>query len=225
VFRLPDGGPVLLRRVHPRSWRWGRQKQDGPGRPSNTSTSCATSRLHCNFGIDLINQIKLGETRPLWTAPFPGGDPGPVRRGRSSWNTAYAEDHDAHGSTRAECADCSRATCATSRNRRCQQNRRGSRCFEATDNPFPLDERDDRPEKKERNFFETRPWIEYQTGGRTELGMIELAGAIGRSYMRSNDPNFLRLTRNVLQKTLAMFARIQSYSATCLVCSDQLIDH
>ncbi len=39
--------------------------------------------MHCNFGIDLINQIKLENPR-LWTCAVPGRDPRAFRaRGRA----------------------------------------------------------------------------------------------------------------------------------------------
>ncbi len=37
--------------------------------------------MHCNFGIDLINQLKL-ENPHLWTAEFKARDQGPVPEGR-----------------------------------------------------------------------------------------------------------------------------------------------
>ena len=43
--------------------------------------------MHCNFGIDLINQIKL-ENPHLWTARVQGRDHGAVPARRSSSNTA-----------------------------------------------------------------------------------------------------------------------------------------
>ena len=43
--------------------------------------------MHCNFGIDLINTIKL-ENPHLWTRGVPRGDPARCSRRRSSSNTA-----------------------------------------------------------------------------------------------------------------------------------------
>ena len=43
--------------------------------------------MHCNFGIDLINQIKL-ENPQLWTPQLQGRDQGPVPEGASSSSTA-----------------------------------------------------------------------------------------------------------------------------------------
>jgi ribonucleoside-diphosphate reductase beta chain len=42
--------------------------------------------MHCNFGIDLINQLKL-ENPHLWTAAFQGRNQGLVRAEPWSWNT------------------------------------------------------------------------------------------------------------------------------------------
>ena len=42
--------------------------------PSSISTSCATRSIHLNFGIDVINQIKI-ENPHLWTQDVPGRGP------------------------------------------------------------------------------------------------------------------------------------------------------
>ena len=68
--------------------------------------------MHCNFGIDLINQIKL-ENPQLWTLPFRDEVRGLFRKA-VDLEYAYAEDtmpRGVLGSTRR----CSRAICGTSR--------------------------------------------------------------------------------------------------------------
>ena len=62
--------------------------------------------MHCNFGIDLINQIKL-ENPHLWTPAVPRRDPGadpqrrrarvPLRRGHHAARRARAERADVQG--------------------------------------------------------------------------------------------------------------------------------
>jgi ribonucleoside-diphosphate reductase beta chain len=115
--------------------------------------------MHCNFGIDLINQIKL-ENPHLWT-------PSSARRSgrlfRKAVELEYAVRRGHHAARRAGLnAPCSRATCATSPTAAAQQIGLEP-MFPGEDNPFPwMSEMIDL--KKERNFFETRV-IEYQSGG------------------------------------------------------------
>ncbi|HEY4039254.1 MAG TPA: ribonucleotide-diphosphate reductase subunit beta, partial [Burkholderiaceae bacterium] len=115
--------------------------------------------MHCNFGIDLINQIKL-ENPHLWSQDFRAG----VRELFSQaveLEYRYAEDTMPTGVLGLN-APMFKSYLRYIANRRCQQIG-VEPLFEAADNPFPwMSEMIDL--KKERNFFETRV-IEYQTGG------------------------------------------------------------
>jgi ribonucleoside-diphosphate reductase beta chain len=115
--------------------------------------------MHCNFGIDLINQIKLENPR-LWSQSFRAG----IRELFSravELEYRYAEDTMPTGVLGLN-APMFKSYLRYIANRRCQQIGIEP-LFEASDNPFPwMSEMADL--KKERNFFETRV-IEYQTGG------------------------------------------------------------
>ncbi len=115
--------------------------------------------MHCNFGIDMINQIKL-ENPGLWTTEFRAEI-------RQLFLTAvdleyrYAEDTMPRGVLGLNAAmfkDYLRYIA----NRRAQQIGMET-LFPEQENPFPwMSEMIDL--KKERNFFETRV-LEYQSGG------------------------------------------------------------
>ncbi|MBE0625664.1 MAG: ribonucleotide-diphosphate reductase subunit beta [Burkholderiales bacterium] len=115
--------------------------------------------MHCNFGIDLINQIKM-ENPHLWT-------PGFREEIRGYMKTAveleyrYAEDTMPRGVLGLN-APMFKEYLRYIANRRCQQIG-VEQLYSGAGNPFPwMSEMTDL--KKERNFFETRV-IEYQTGG------------------------------------------------------------
>ena len=115
--------------------------------------------LHCNFGIDMINQIKL-ENPHLWTSAF-------KEELKSLFEEAveleykYAEDTMPRGVLGLN-APMFKSYLRYICNRRCMQIGLDS-LFPNEENPFPwMSEMIDL--KKERNFFETRV-IEYQTGG------------------------------------------------------------
>jgi ribonucleoside-diphosphate reductase beta chain len=115
--------------------------------------------MHCNFGIDLVNQIKL-ENPHLWTAAFREEMTGIFRKA-VELEYRYAEDTMPRGVLGLNAPmfkEYLRFIC----NRRCQQI--GLEVmYPGASNPFPwMSEMIDL--KKERNFFETRV-IEYQTGG------------------------------------------------------------
>jgi ribonucleoside-diphosphate reductase beta chain len=115
--------------------------------------------MHCNFGIDLINQIKL-ENPHLWTQHFRAGIRELFARA-VELEYRYAEDTMPTGVLGLN-APMFKSYLRYIANRRCQQIG-VEPLFEAADNPFPwMSEMIDL--KKERNFFETRV-IEYQTGG------------------------------------------------------------
>jgi ribonucleoside-diphosphate reductase beta chain len=115
--------------------------------------------MHCNFGIDLINQIKLENPR-LWSAPFRAQIRELFARA-VELEYRYAEDTMPTGVLGLN-APMFKAYLRYIANRRCQQIGIEP-LFDAGDNPFPwMSEMIDL--KKERNFFETRV-IEYQTGG------------------------------------------------------------
>ncbi|MCO4892209.1 ribonucleotide-diphosphate reductase subunit beta [Cupriavidus sp. WGtm5] len=115
--------------------------------------------LHCNFGIDLINQIKL-ENPHLWTAEFKA-DITELFKKAVDLEYRYAEDTMPRGVLGLN-APMFKSYLRFICNRRCQQIGL-DQLFPNEENPFPwMSEMIDL--KKERNFFETRV-IEYQTGG------------------------------------------------------------
>jgi ribonucleoside-diphosphate reductase beta chain len=115
--------------------------------------------MHCNFGIDLINQIKL-ENPQLWTAQF-RDEIRSLFRQAVDLEYAYAEDTMPRGVLGLNAA-MFKGYLRYIANRRAQQIGIET-LFAAEENPFPwMAEMIDL--KKERNFFETRV-IEYQSGG------------------------------------------------------------
>ncbi|WP_353151265.1 ribonucleotide-diphosphate reductase subunit beta [Pollutimonas bauzanensis] len=115
--------------------------------------------MHCNFGIDLINTIKL-ENPHLWTASF-REELHDLFRKAVDLEYAYAEDTMPRGVLGLN-ASMFKSYLRFIANRRCQQIGLEAQ-FPQEENPFPwMAEMIDL--KKERNFFETRV-IEYQTGG------------------------------------------------------------
>ena len=115
--------------------------------------------MHCNFGIDLINQIKL-ENPQLWTAEFREEIRGLFRKA-VELEYAYAEDTMPRGVLGLNATQF-KSYLRFIANRRAQQIGIET-LFPQEENPFPwMSEMIDL--KKERNFFETRV-IEYQTGG------------------------------------------------------------
>jgi len=115
--------------------------------------------MHCNFGIDLINQIKM-ENPHLWTPEFREEIQGLIRKA-VELEYRYAEDTMPRGVLGLN-APMFKEYLRYIANRRCQQIGVDV-MFAGASNPFPwMSEMTDL--KKERNFFETRV-IEYQTGG------------------------------------------------------------
>ena len=115
--------------------------------------------MHCNFGIDLVNQIKL-ENPHLWTASFREELQELFRRA-VELEYRYAEDTMPRGVLGLN-APMFKEYLRFIANRRCQQIGL-EQMYPGAGNPFPwMSEMVDL--KKERNFFETRV-IEYQTGG------------------------------------------------------------
>jgi ribonucleoside-diphosphate reductase beta chain len=115
--------------------------------------------MHCNFGIDLINTIKL-ENPHLWTPEFREEIRGLFKKA-VDLEYAYAEDTMPRGVLGLN-APMFKSYLRFIANRRCQQIGIEP-LFPQEENPFPwMAEMIDI--KKERNFFETRV-IEYQTGG------------------------------------------------------------
>ena len=115
--------------------------------------------MHCNFGIDLVNQIKL-ENPHLWSPAFREELAGLFRRA-VELEYRYAEDTMPRGVLGLN-APMFKEYLRFIANRRCQQIGLDA-LFPGAVNPFPwMSEMIDL--KKERNFFETRV-IEYQTGG------------------------------------------------------------
>jgi len=115
--------------------------------------------MHCNFGIDLINTIKM-ENPHLWTSEFREELKELFHKG-VELEYRYAEDTMPRGVLGLNAA-MFKEYLRYIANRRAQQIGLDV-LFEGVSNPFPwMSEMIDL--KKERNFFETRV-IEYQTGG------------------------------------------------------------
>jgi ribonucleoside-diphosphate reductase beta chain len=115
--------------------------------------------MHCNFGIDLINTIKL-ENPHLWTPEFKKEIEGLMKRA-VELEYAYAEDTMPRGVLGLN-APMFKEYLRFIANRRLQQIGIDP-LYQGATNPFPwMSELIDL--KKEKNFFETRV-IEYQTGG------------------------------------------------------------
>lgn len=115
--------------------------------------------MHCNFGIDVINQIKM-ENPHLWTKAFRDEINVLMQKG-VELEYRYAEDtlpRGVLGMNAPMFKECLRYIA----NRRCQQIGLDI-IYPGASNPFPwMSEMIDL--KKEKNFFETRV-TEYQTGG------------------------------------------------------------
>ncbi|MDR0260077.1 MAG: ribonucleotide-diphosphate reductase subunit beta [Comamonas sp.] len=115
--------------------------------------------MHCNFGIDLINQLKL-ENPDLWTASFKDEIKALFIQA-VELEYQYAEDTMPRGVLGMN-ASMFKGYLRYIANRRATQIGLDA-LFPNEDNPFPwMSEMIDL--KKERNFFETRV-IEYQSGG------------------------------------------------------------
>ena len=115
--------------------------------------------MHCNFGIDLINTIKL-ENPQLWTPEFRAEIKALFLKG-VELEYRYAEDTMPRGVLGLN-SSMFKEYLRFIANRRCQQIGLDE-LFENAPNPFPwMSEMIDL--KKEKNFFETRV-TEYQTGG------------------------------------------------------------
>jgi ribonucleoside-diphosphate reductase beta chain len=115
--------------------------------------------MHCNFGIDLINQLKL-ENPHLWTAAFKEEIKALFARA-VELEYRYAEDTMPRGVLGMN-ASMFKGYLRYIANRRATQIGLDV-LFPNEENPFPwMSEMIDL--KKERNFFETRV-IEYQSGG------------------------------------------------------------
>ena len=115
--------------------------------------------MHCNFGIDLINQIKV-ENPHLWNAEFKA-DIKSLFQKAVELEYRYAEDTMPRGVLGMN-ASMFKGYLRYIANRRATQIGL-EELFPNEENPFPwMSEMIDL--KKERNFFETRV-IEYQSGG------------------------------------------------------------
>ena len=115
--------------------------------------------MHCNFGIDLINQIKM-ENPHLWTKAF-RDEIGELMQRAVALEYRYAEDTMPRGVLGMN-APMFKEYLRYIANRRCQQIGLDA-FYPNANNPFPwMSEMIDL--KKEKNFFETRV-TEYQTGG------------------------------------------------------------
>ncbi|MDP1557992.1 MAG: ribonucleotide-diphosphate reductase subunit beta [Nitrosomonas sp.] len=115
--------------------------------------------MHCNFGIDVINQIKM-ENPHLWSKAF-REEMGELMHKAVALEYRYAEDTMPRGVLGMN-APMFKEYLRYIANRRCQQIGLDA-LYQDAKNPFPwMSEMIDL--KKEKNFFETRV-TEYQTGG------------------------------------------------------------
>lgn len=115
--------------------------------------------MHCNFGIDIINQIKI-ENPDLWTKEFQAEAIRMIREG-VDLEFQYAKDTMPRGILGLN-AEMFKDYLQYIANRRCAQIGLAEQ-YPGVKNPFPwMSEMMDL--KKEKNFFETRV-IEYQAGG------------------------------------------------------------
>ncbi|HLB56685.1 MAG TPA: ribonucleotide-diphosphate reductase subunit beta [Coxiellaceae bacterium] len=115
--------------------------------------------MHANFGIDVINQIKI-ENPGLWTPEFQKQAIHMIREG-VDLEIDYARDTMPRGILGLN-AEMFRDYLHYIANRRCAQLGLAEQ-YSGAENPFPwMSEMMDL--NKEKNFFETRV-IEYQTGG------------------------------------------------------------
>jgi ribonucleoside-diphosphate reductase beta chain len=115
--------------------------------------------MHCSFGIDMVNQIKL-ENPSLWTPEF-RADMRELFTQAVELEYRYAEDTMPRGVLGLN-ASMFKGYLRYIANRRAQQIGL-EQLYADQENPFPwMSEMIDL--KKERNFFETRV-IEYQSGG------------------------------------------------------------
>jgi ribonucleoside-diphosphate reductase beta chain len=115
--------------------------------------------LHCNFGVDLINTIKL-ENPQLWTSEF-RDEIKALMQQAVELEYRYAEDTMPRGVLGLN-AGMFKEYLRFIANRRCQQIGLDM-LYPGATNPFPwMSEMMDL--KKEKNFFESRV-TEYQTGG------------------------------------------------------------
>jgi ribonucleoside-diphosphate reductase beta chain len=115
--------------------------------------------IHLNFGIDVINQIKI-ENPHLWSDAFQQ-EVREMLRAAAELEAAYGRDTMPNGFLGLSAGLCEQYMHFIA-NRRCAQIGLEP-VFPPLDNPFPwMSEAMDL--KKEKNFFETRV-IEYQNGG------------------------------------------------------------
>jgi ribonucleoside-diphosphate reductase beta chain len=115
--------------------------------------------IHLNFGIDVINQIKI-ENPNLWSDIFQQ-EVRAMLQAAAELESAYGRDTMPNGFLGLSAGLCEQYMHFIA-NRRCAQLGLEP-VFAATENPFPwMSEAMDL--KKEKNFFETRV-IEYQNGG------------------------------------------------------------
>jgi ribonucleoside-diphosphate reductase beta chain len=115
--------------------------------------------IHLNFGIDVINQIKI-ENPHLWTKEFQARIAAMVREA-ADLEVAYGRDTMPRGFLGLNAALCEQYMHFIANRRAAQIGL--TPVFAEAENPFPwMSEAMDL--KKEKNFFETRV-IEYQNGG------------------------------------------------------------
>ena len=159
--------------------------------------------MHCNFGIDLINQIKL-ENPHLWTPEFKAEIKALFLKA-VELEYRYAEDTMPRGVLGMN-ASMFKGYLRYIANRRATQIGLEA-LFPNEENPFPwMSEMIDL--KKERNFFETRV-IEYQIGWRAVAGIERPPRAAAPGHVRDQDSRIAtaptteaaRASRNPIHRT------------------------
>jgi len=132
--------------------------------------------MHLNFGVDLINQIKM-ENPHLWTNDFKTEVSGLIKKA-VELEYAYAEDTMPRGVLGLN-APMFKEHLRFIANRRCQQIGL-EQLYPGATNPFPwMSEMIDL--KKEKNFFETRV-TEYQSGGSLSWDCLGMAQGTSPFY-------------------------------------------
>ena len=122
--------------------------------------------MHCSFGIDLVNTIKL-ENPHLWTNEFKAEIAGADQEGRRA-RVPLRRGHDAAGCSRLECADV-QGVPAVHRQSALPADRVGSAVREGRQ-PVPVDGGDDRSQEGEELLRDAGDRV--SDGWSVELGFV-----------------------------------------------------
>ena len=131
--------------------------------------------IHLNFGIDVINQIKI-ENPHLWTPAFQDEVRGMIREA-AELEAAYGRDTMPRGFLGLNAALCEQYMHFIA-NRRCAQLGLAP-VFAEVENPFPWMSRGDGPEEGEELLRDPRHRISERR--RAELGLISCSPLVVRS--------------------------------------------